>query len=164
MPDGWDYSLLDGSTPGFHLTINPQKPLHLKDRRAMNPKVTQIFQQHGLRLKGHELQSLTAGREKGIKTILTVLNKLGAYQILKPDDREKLAIKVADYLMTKSLQGQFSRTVPTLLDQQEQKTEALQMLFRQAHPPDSERGGIQSLIKKIPIGVSVKVHLPVDFL
>ncbi len=160
----FEFSFLGDGKLGLHLTINPQKSLSIKDRRNVNPRINQIFQKHGLVLNGRELQSLMTSRQKGIEQINTVLGTLVPYKILGPDDREKLAIKLADILMNKSLEGQLSRTVPTLLQQNEQREQQLQEMFRQPTPSDTDRGVLPSLLKKVPVGISLKIHLPIEWL
>lgn len=175
MPDV-KLSLLEDGKPGLHLIINPQKPLALaipkdpkdprdyKDLRHLNPKISQVFRQHGIILSDKELRSLKAGRDRGIDSIKTLLSSLGPYLSLGPDEKEKLATKLADILMSKSLEAQLSRTVPTALQRNEQAEQKLQEIFRQTQPADGERGTLPNLLGKVPFGVSLKIHLPVNWL
>ena len=96
MPD-IDWSPIENGMPGFHLIINPQKPLPPEAR------IHRQFINHSLTLNDKELQSLLSGRDAGIATLNTSVGKLMPW--LPPDTRLKFSTQIADALLDRSLSG-----------------------------------------------------------
>ncbi len=155
MPDKkkWDWSLLNGSTLGFHLTLNPQPPM------PPSVKIYRQFVDHGVVIRDHELQSILNGREQGVQTISGILRTTAPS--LGPALNLKLSNSLADLLLEKSLRGQLSREMPTALERLEQRDAVLKQMFNQVSPPPANTGFLPQLFQKLPpvgVGFSLTVY------
>ena len=103
-------------------------------------------------------------REEGVRTIDNLLGMIGPFRALSPDDRLNLAMTAADVLLEHSIQGQLSREVPTALDREEQTAARLQSIFQNMQGADAKKGSAPSLLGSVPVGASLTIHLPVDWL
>jgi hypothetical protein len=155
MPDKkkWDWSFRNGSTFGFHLTLNPQPPL------PPSVKIYRAFLDHGIVIRDQELQSILAGREEGVRTISGILNT--AAPGLGPNLNLKLSTTLADVLLDKSLKGQLSREMPTDLERLDQRDAVLQHVHGQRSPRPDNSGFLPQLLKSLPpvgVGFSLTVY------
>lgn len=150
MPD-IDWSPIENGMPGFHLIINPQKPLPPEAR------IHRQFINHSLTLNDKELQSLLSGRDAGIATLNTSVGKLMPW--LPPDTRLKFSTQIADALLDKSLSAQLSREAPTSQDLLQQRDEKFWQIFQQAPPHGAMRAPPPTLLERVPpVGFSVTVY------
>lgn len=145
------FSFLKGGKPGLHLTINPQTPL------PPSARTYQRFLQHGIRLDGEQVRSLMKGREQGITQIDSVLEHLLPANTVSNKQRRDLSEKLADALMSKALESHLSREAPTPLQKVHHRDDVLKHMFEQAGP-DTRRGPARSLLKQVPLGVSLTIH------
>jgi hypothetical protein len=148
----WDWSLRNGTTFGFHLTLNPQPPLP--------PSVTiyRQFLEHGIVIRDRELESILGGRDEGIRTISGILKTTAPS--LGPDLNLKLSNTLADALLEKSLRGQLSREVPTSLERLDNRDAIRQHVYNRISPPPDE-GFLPQLLKTLPpvgVGFSLTIH------
>jgi len=156
MPDKkkkWDWSFVNGSMFGFHLKLNPQPPM------PPSAKIYRQFLNHGIVVRDHELDSILAGRDQGVKTISSILGNTAPF--LAPDLRLKLSNTLADVLLDKSLQGQLSREMPTDFERLDQTNAAVQSIYNQLHPPRAVSGFIPQLLNTLPpvsVGFSVTLY------
>ncbi len=149
----WDWSFRNGTTFGFHLTLNPQSPL------PPSVKIYRQFLEHGIVVRDRELQSILDGREEGIRTISGILNTTAPS--LGPDLNLKLSTTLADTLLDKSLRGQLSREIPTDLERLEQRDAVLQRVYSQISPHPDNDGFLPQLLKALPpvgVGFSLTIH------
>src|SRR5450755_4199236 len=114
----WDWSFRNGTTFGFHLTLNPQSPL------PPDAKIYRQFLEHGIVVQDQELQSILDGRDDGVRTISGILNTTAPS--LGPHLNLKLSNTLADLLLDKSLRGQLSREMPTALERLDQRDAVMQ--------------------------------------
>ncbi|MFY9723947.1 MAG: hypothetical protein WB579_14040 [Bryobacteraceae bacterium] len=148
----WDWSFMNGTMFGFHLKLNPQPPM------PPSAKIYRQFLNHGIVVRDHELESILAGRDEGVRTIRGILD--GTAPFLAPDLRLKLSNTLADVLLDKSLQGQLSREAPTALDQLDQSNAVMQSIYNQWNPPQATSGFVPQLLKSLPpVGVGFSVTL-----
>jgi hypothetical protein len=166
-----DWSIFGSPGPGLHLTINPQKSPKVKRtvsgeaKLPPNKNLGEIYKTHGLRLTDKELSALKVSRTLGVKAIDEMLSHvIPANAGVNPVDRLNLAMKAADLLMEKSLEAQLSREVPTALNREEQTAEKLDFILRNMGDGAGKKGPAPSLIQQIPLGVSITVHMPTDWL
>jgi len=171
MGDKVDFSVFGPTGLGLHLTVNPQK----KPRATIDATgqanipdndggVRNAYVEHGLTLSDKELTALKSSREQGVFAIDTMLSHLPGFSDLGREKRLNLAMTAADVLLEKSLQAKLSREVPTVLDEAEQADQRLKMIFDNMHGKSVKTGSPSSLIDSVPVGVSLTVHLPVDWL
>jgi hypothetical protein len=156
---------------GLHLTINPQKKpkairgisgqMQLPDNDI---SVRKIYMRHGLRLGDKELRALTLSRPQGVQAIDYLLSKIPLFAELTPDKRLNFAMTVADLLLEKSIEAKLSREIPTALDEEEQAAERLSTIFQNLKGGEVKKGVVPSLLESVPVGVSLTVHWPVDWL
>jgi hypothetical protein len=154
MPDKkkWDWSFRNGTTFGFHLTLNPQPAL------PPSVKIYRQFLDHGIVVRDRELQSILDGREQGVRTISSILNTTAPG--LGPQLNLKLSNTLADALLDKSLQGQLSREAPTDLERLDQRDAVMQHVYDQLYPPPNT-GFLPQLLKSLPpvgVGFSLTVY------
>jgi hypothetical protein len=154
MPDKkkWDWSFRNGTTFGFHLTLNPQPAL------PPSVKIYRQFLDHGIVIRDQELQSILDGREQGVRTISGILNTTAPG--LGPQLNLKLSNTLADALLDKSLQGQLSREAPTDLERLDQRDAVMQHAYDQLYPPPNT-GFLPQLLKSLPpvgVGFSLTVY------
>jgi len=146
----WDWSWHNGTTLGFHLTLNPQPPL---------PPSVGIYRQyleHGIVISDTELESILGGRDEGIRTINGILTDFGPN--LGPDLNLKISTTLADALLEKSLRGQLSREAPTSFDRLEQRDALYKSMF-----PQPDTGFLPHLFNSLPpvgAGFSLTVYFP----
>ena len=171
MGDKVDFSLFGPTGVGLHLTINPQKkPKVTVDATGQvnipdnDGTVRNLYVDHGLTLNDKELNALKSSREQGIFEIDRMLSHLPGFADLGREKRLTLAMTAADLLLEKSVQAKLSREVPTLLDEQEQADQRLKMIFDNMQGRGVKSGTPSSLLDSVPLGVSVTVHLPVNWL
>jgi hypothetical protein len=171
MGDKVDFSLFGPTGVGLHLTINPQKkPKVTTDATGQvnipdnDGTVRNLYVEHGLTLNDKELTALKTSREQGIFEIDRMLSHLPGFADLGRDKRLTLAMRAADVLLEKSVQAKLSREVPTVLDEQEQADQRLKMIFDNLQGRSVKSGTPSSLLDSVPLGVSVTVHLPVNWL
>jgi hypothetical protein len=138
---GKKWSFFENGMPGLHLTINPQKPLPAEAR------VNQQFLDHGLTLSAKDRESSLRGRDEGVGTVNTILDRFIPGFV--PDTRLKLANHIVDALLDKSVSAQLSREAPNVQDQFQQESDKLNAIFRAPTP---------SLLQQVPVGVSVTIH------
>jgi len=149
----WDWSWHNGTTLGFHLTLNPQSPL------PPSVGIYRQFLQHGIVVSDRELQSILDGRDQGVQTINGILNT--TVPGLGHDLNLKLSNSLADALLDKSLQGQLSRESPTALERLDQRDAVLQSVYNQLSPPPETSGFVPQLLKSLPpvgVGFSVTIY------
>jgi hypothetical protein len=156
---------------GLHLTINPQKKpkairgisgqMQLPDNDI---SVRKIYMQHGLRLGDKELRALTLSRPQGVQAIDYLLSKIPLFAEFTPDKRLNFAMTVADLLLEKSIEAKLSHEIPTALDEEEQAAERLNTIFQNLKGGEVKKGAVPSLLESVPVGMSLTVHLPVDWL
>lgn len=149
----WDWSLRNGTTFGFHLTLNPQPPL------PPSVRIYRQFLEHGIVVRDRELQSILDGREAGVRTISGILNTTAPG--LGPGLNLKLSGALADALLEKSLQGQLSREAPTALERLGQRDAVMQSVYNQISPPPDNAGFLPHLLKSLPpvgVGFSLTIH------
>jgi hypothetical protein len=152
----WDISWHNGTTLGFHLTLNPQPAL---------PPTVGIYRQfleHGIVVSDRELESIMAGREEGVRTINNILNNgapsLGSSLSLK------LSNDLADALLDKSLKGQLSREFPTSLERLEERDEKMKSIYNRLSPPPANTGFLPQLLQSLPpVGVGFSLTIYFDF-
>ncbi len=148
----WDWSFMNGTMFGFHLKLNPQPPL------PPSAKIYRQFLNHGIVVRDHELESILAGRDEGVRTIRGILD--GTAPFLAPDLRLKLSDTLADALLDKSLQGQLSREMPTDLERLDQSNAVMQSIYNQWNPPQATSGFVPQLLKSLPpVGLGFSVTL-----
>ena len=172
MGDKVDFSLFGPTGVGLHLTINPQKkPRATIDANGQanipdnnDGAVRNLYVDHGLTLSDKELRALKLSREQGIFEIDRMLSHLPGFSLLGRETRLNLAMTAADVLLGKSLQAKLSREVPTALDEAEQTDQRLRMMFDNMNGKGVKTGSPSSLLDSVPLGVSVTVHLPVNWL
>ena len=148
----WDWSFRNGSTFGFHLTLNPQPSL------PPSVGIYRQFLEHGIVVRDRELESILAGREEGVRTISGILNTTAPS--LGPALNLKLSNTLADALLDKSLRGQLSREFPTDLERLEQRDAVMQHVFNQISPPP-DQGFLPQLLQALPpvgVGFSLTIH------
>lgn len=139
-------SFFEEGTLGLHLTINgPRTPL------PASARIYRRFLQNGLRLDTNQLNALLTGREQGILAINNALRTLA------PDLGPltlKLAPKIADYLLDKSLDSHLSLEAPTALERIAQRDQVLSAAF----------GGVPTsgspALSAVKLGVSLTIHFP----
>jgi hypothetical protein len=153
MPDKkkWNWSFRNGTTFGFHLTLNPRPPL------PPSATIYRQFLDHGIVISDRELQSILNGRDDGVRTINGILNSTIN---LGPALNLKLSNTLADALLEKSLQGQLSREAPTSLERIDLSNAAIQNVYNQLYPP-AETGFVPQLLKTLPpfgVGFSLTVY------
>ena len=149
----WDWSFRNGTTFGFHLTLNPQPPL------PPSAVIYRQFLDHGIVIRERELESILEGREEGVQTISTILNTTAPS--LGPALNLKLSNTLADALLQKSLQGQLSREMPTSLERLDQRDAVRQYLYNQFVPPPQTTGFLPQLFNLLPpvgVGFSLTVY------
>ncbi|HWB99483.1 MAG TPA: hypothetical protein VG672_22390 [Bryobacteraceae bacterium] len=149
----WDWSFRNGTTFGFHLTLNPQPPL------PPSVRIYRQFLDHGIVIRDQELQSILKGREEGVRTIHSILNN--TVPGLGPDLRLKLSGTLADALLDKSLRGQLSREMPTSLERIDQRDAVMQHIYNQVSPPRDTDAFLPHLLKSLPpvgVGFSLTIH------
>lgn len=167
---GTEFSPIGPGGVGLHLTVNPQtKPRASRNNRGQpnipaNRNVGTLYRQHGLTLSDREIKALRVSRALGIKTIDNLLGMVGPFRALPPDDRLNLAMTAADALLEHNIQAQLSREVPTALDREEQSAARLQSIFQNMQGADTKKGSAPSLLGSVPVGASLTIHLPVDWL
>jgi hypothetical protein len=171
MGDKLDVSVFGPTGLGLHLTVNPQKkPKATIDATGQanipdnDGGVRNLYVEHGLTLNDKELTALKSSREQGIFAIDSMLSHLPGFSGLGREKRLNLAMTAADVLLEKSVQAKLSREVPTLLDEAEQADQRLKMIFDNLNGRGVKSGSPSSLIDSVPLGVSVTVHLPVNWL
>jgi hypothetical protein len=148
----WDWSYRNGTTFGFHLTLNPQAPL---------PPSVAIYRQfldHGIVVSDQELDSIMAGRDEGVRTISGILTNTAPF--LGPGLNLKLSNSLADALLEKSLRGQLSREAPTALDRIDQRNAVMQSVYNSISPPPAE-DFVPHLLKSLPpvgVGFSLTIY------
>jgi len=152
----WSWSFRNGTTFGFHLTLNPQPAL------PPSVGVYRQFLDHGIVVSDRELQSIMAGREEGVRTINTILNS-GAPR-LGPAFTLKLSNDLADALLDKSLKGQLSREFPTSLERLDQRDQVTQSVLNRLSPPPANTGFLPQLLQSLPpVGVGFSLTINFDF-
>ena len=154
MPDKkkWDWSFINGTMFGFHLKLNPQPPM------PPSARIYRQFLNHGIVVRDHELESILAGRDEGVKTISGILGSTAPF--LAPSLRLKLSDTLADALLDKSLTGQLSREMPTDFEWLDQTNAAVQSIYNQLHPPQPISGFVPQLLNSLPpVGVGFSVTL-----
>lgn len=167
---GTEFSPFGPGGVGLHLTVNPQtKPrasrdIHGRPNIPANRNIGNLYRQHGLTLSDRELKALSVSREHGVKTINNLLGMIGPFRALSADDRLNLAMTAADVLLEHNIQGQLSREVPTALDREEQTAARLQSIFQNMQGAGTRTGNAPSLLGSVPVGASLTIHLPVDWL
>jgi hypothetical protein len=171
MGDKLDVSVFGPTGLGLHLTVNPQKkPKATIDATGQanipdnDGGVRNLYVEHGLTLSDKELTALKSSREQGIFAIDSMLSHLPGFADLGREKRLNLAMTAADVLLEKSVQAKLSREVPTLLDEAEQADQRLKMIFDNLNGRGVKSGSPSSLIDSVPLGVSVTVHLPINWL
>jgi hypothetical protein len=171
MGDKFDLAAFGSTGLGLHLTINPQtKPKATTDLSGRmqlpnnDASVRQIYLRHGLRLGDKELTALRLSRPLGVEAINSLLGRIPGFADLDKDRRLNLAMRAADLLLEKSVEGKLSREFPTVLDEEEQTAQRLNTLFQNLRGNDVKKGAAPSLLESVPIGVSLTVHCDPEFL
>jgi hypothetical protein len=160
MPGGrrrrrWDWSWRNGTTLGFHLTLNPQPPV------PPSAAIYRQFLEHGIVVRDSELESILRGREEGIQTISGILRTTAPS--LGPDLNLRLSTTLADTLLMRSLRGQLSRESPTALERIEERDATMRHLYNQFSPPSPNSGFLPQLFESLPpvgLGFSLTIHFP----
>jgi uncharacterized protein (DUF3084 family) len=150
MPDT-EISWFENGQVGFHLTLNPQKPLPIEAR------INRQFLDHQLRLGDGELAALMAGRQQGIEAIKTLIYSSNAPVQSKAHD---IATQLADVLLDKSLSAQLSREAPNMQDTLQKQDEMFREMFKQQPPYGDKRASPPSLLESVPVGIgaSLTIH------
>ena len=107
MP-GRKWSFVENGMPGLHLTINPLKPL------PPEVHVVRQYLDRGIVLNDQERASILSGRDEGVGTVKTILDR--TIPGFAPDTRLKFANQIVDALLDKSASAQLwrRRTVPKI--------------------------------------------------
>jgi hypothetical protein len=140
-------SILGPGGPGFHVTINPRAPA------PVSATIRQHLASRGLPFSYRELQALLAGREQGVEQIDQILRALAPQ--LGREDRIQLARTIADTLLSRSIQGQLQRELPTALEEELRRQGQLEQA---AGIPARAQGSMHELLRLIPVGVSLTIH------
>src|SRR5204863_5778137 len=119
---------------------------------------------HGLTLGDKELRALKLSRPQGIFAIDAMLQHAPGFADLTKDKRLNFAMMAADILLEKSIQAKLSREVPTALDDAEQATPHLDMIFRSIRGEHVRQGSPPSMLDTLQFGVSVTVHFSASWI
>ncbi|NJN19413.1 MAG: DUF4157 domain-containing protein [Oscillochloris sp.] len=122
---------------GLHLTINPRPPA------PISAIIRQELGARGLPLAHDDIDKLLAGRAQGIAQLETILK--ATMPSLAPEQRRKLAETIADTLITRSVQGQLKRELPTAL---ERDAATVQQIEQMLGLPKQTAGDMPGLLKK----------------
>ena len=92
------------------MTINPQAPA------PVSATIRQQLASRGIPFSYREVQALLAGREQGVEQIDQILRAMAPQ--LGRENRIQLARTIADTLLSRSIQGQLQREMPSALEEE----------------------------------------------
>lgn len=133
--------------PGFHVTINPRAPT------PVSATIRQHLASRGIPFSHRELQALLAGREQGVEQVDQILRSIAPQ--LGREDRIQLARTIADALLSRSIQGQLQREMPSALEEELRRQGQLEQTL--GVPPRAQ-GSMPELLRLIPVGVSLTIY------
>jgi hypothetical protein len=121
------------------IVINPPAPLPIEAH------IAQRFRERGILLSDHDLQTLMQSRTEGIGQIERTI--AGIAPGLDPATRANLAERIADAMLSRSIQSQLKREYPTTLEEQAARERQLEDLFG----PTERRRGVEG-------GIRLRIH------
>ena len=141
---GLDYA---GGVAGFNVTINPQPPAQI------SAVIRQQFMGNSISLSSRELQAILAGREQAVLQLDAILGR--TLPSMGVEDRLQLSQKIADILLNEGINAHLRSEAPNALERHEANVEQMRHILGL---PEQAQGPVESLLKMVPIGVSLTIH------